>query len=114
MPAGRAGMPWYAGSGRREHAPAGASKALWGYLFLLPWLLGLIVFWLGPMLASFYLSFTEYDVICDPRFVGLANYQRAFFERRPVLAVARPRTFNYAAGRRAARAGRLARCWRCC
>ncbi|MCC6628371.1 MAG: sugar ABC transporter permease [Chloroflexi bacterium] len=55
-------------------------KALWGYLFLLPWVLGLIIFWIGPIVASALLSFTEYDVISDPRWVGLANYQQAFFK----------------------------------
>ncbi len=53
-------------------------KALWGYLFALPWLLGLIVFWGGPILASFYFSFTEYGVTDSPTFVGLANYTQAF------------------------------------
>jgi multiple sugar transport system permease protein len=57
-----------------------AHDALWGYLFLLPWLIGLVVFWLGPILLSFALSFTEYDVISPPRFNGLANYHKAFFE----------------------------------
>jgi multiple sugar transport system permease protein len=57
-----------------------ARDALWGYVFLLPWLIGLVVFWLGPILLSFALSFTEYDVISPPRFNGLANYHKAFFE----------------------------------
>ena len=39
-----------------------ARKALWGYVFALPWIIGLIVFWGGPILASFYFSFTEYGV----------------------------------------------------
>lgn len=60
--------------------PLQAKKALWGYLFLLPWILGLLIFWIGPILTSFYLSFTAYDVITDPRWVGLENYQQAFFK----------------------------------
>ena len=48
-----------------------------GWLWASPWIIGFFVFTLGPMLASLYLSFTEYDVITDPRFVGLANYQKA-------------------------------------
>ncbi len=55
-----------------------ARQALWGYLFLLPWLLGLILFTVGPIIASFFLSFTEYDVISAPKFVGLDNYRKAF------------------------------------
>jgi multiple sugar transport system permease protein len=72
-----------------------AKRAIWGYIFLLPWLLGLIIFWLGPILASFYLSFTKYDVISDPQFIGLDNYQRAFSQDDqfwPSLG----RTFQYA------------------
>lgn len=53
-------------------------SALWGYFFLLPWLLGLIIFVVGPIVASFFLSFTEYNVLTPPRFIGLANYARAF------------------------------------
>lgn len=53
-------------------------KALWGYLFALPWILGLIVFWGGPILASLYYSFTEYGVTGSPKYTGLANFIRAF------------------------------------
>ena len=38
-----------------------------GYLFLLPWLIGLVVITIGPMLASLYLSFTNYSLIQAPR-----------------------------------------------
>jgi multiple sugar transport system permease protein len=55
-------------------------EAIWGYIFLLPWLIGLIVFILGPILASAYFSLNEYDVLSPPRWVGLDNYKRAFFE----------------------------------
>lgn len=53
-------------------------RAVWGYVFALPWILGLIIFWGGPILASFYFGFTEYAVIGTPRFIGLDNYIRAF------------------------------------
>jgi multiple sugar transport system permease protein len=53
-------------------------NALWGYFFALPWILGLIIFWGGPILASFYFSFTEYAVIGAPKFIGLDNYVNAF------------------------------------
>lgn len=54
-------------------------RALWGYLFATPWILGLIIFWGGPILASFYYSFTNKEVIGTTRWLGLANYSRAFF-----------------------------------
>ena len=53
-------------------------RALWGYLFALPWILGLIIFWGGPILTSLYFSFTEYAVIGSPKFIGLDNYIHAF------------------------------------
>jgi multiple sugar transport system permease protein len=51
---------------------------LMGYLFASPWLLGLIVLGAFPIIASFYISFTNYDMISNPRFVGFANYQILF------------------------------------
>jgi multiple sugar transport system permease protein len=42
--------------------------------FLLPWLIGLVFFLLGPILASCFLSFTEYDGLNAPVFIGLKNY----------------------------------------
>jgi multiple sugar transport system permease protein len=60
--------------------PLQTRVALWGYVFALPWLLGLLIFILGPILASGYLSLTEYDVLSPPTFVGLENYRTALFE----------------------------------
>ena len=57
-----------------------ARAALWAYAFALPWILGLIFFILGPILASGYLSLTEYDVLSAPSFVGLENYRTALYE----------------------------------
>ncbi|WP_202637928.1 carbohydrate ABC transporter permease [Bailinhaonella thermotolerans] len=48
----------------------------WAYVFMLPWLLGLVIFQAGPMIASLVLSFTEYDLIGSPAFVGFDNYRR--------------------------------------
>jgi len=47
-----------------------------GYAFLAPWLIGFLGLTLGPTLASLYLSFTDFDLLREPRFVGLANYAR--------------------------------------
>lgn len=54
-------------------------EAIWGYIFLLPWVIGLVVFILGPILASAYFSLNEYDVLTPPRWVGLDNYTQALF-----------------------------------
>jgi multiple sugar transport system permease protein len=51
---------------------------LTAYLFLAPWLIFPLVFIAGAIVLAFYFSFTNYDLLSDPTFVGLANYQRAF------------------------------------
>ncbi|UFU06700.1 carbohydrate ABC transporter permease [Ruania halotolerans] len=53
-----------------------------GYLFLLPWLVGLFVFTLGPMLASLYLSLTDYALLQPPNFLGLDNWQAMVTDSR--------------------------------
>ena len=53
-----------------------------GYLFLLPWLVGLFAFTLGPMLASLYLSFTDYNLLETPNFLGLDNWARMLGDER--------------------------------
>jgi multiple sugar transport system permease protein len=47
-----------------------------GYVFLVPWFVGFFGLTLGPALASLYLSFTEYDLLRDPRWIALDNYVR--------------------------------------
>lgn len=48
---------------------------LMGWLWASPWILGFLIFTLGPMLASVYYSFTEFAVISPPRWIGLENYR---------------------------------------
>lgn len=52
------------------------------YLFLSPWLIGLTVFWMLPILASFLLSLSEWNLLTSPRWRGLENYREMFFEDR--------------------------------
>ncbi|MFC6015385.1 carbohydrate ABC transporter permease [Plantactinospora solaniradicis] len=64
------------GSGRMRHG-----EGLAGYVFLSPWLIGLMAITAIPMLLSLYLSFTNYDILTDlsdVEWVGLANYKRMF------------------------------------
>jgi multiple sugar transport system permease protein len=44
------------------------------YLAIAPWLLGLLLFTGGPILASLYFSFTDWNVLTAPRWIGLDNY----------------------------------------
>ena len=48
------------------------------YAFVLPWLIGLLVFIAYPMVASFYFSFTKYNILEPPKWVGLSNFTRMF------------------------------------
>src|SRR5258707_9342410 len=49
-----------------------------GYLFLLPWLVGFFCLTLGPTLSSLYLSFTDFNLLQSPRWIGVQNYVRMF------------------------------------
>jgi multiple sugar transport system permease protein len=51
------------------------------YLFLLPWLIGLVAFWLVPIVGSLLLSFSEWNIISDPEWVGLDNYRDMIDDR---------------------------------
>src|SRR5215510_5743139 len=51
-------------------------ELIWGYLFILPNVLGFLAFTLGPIVGSFGLMFTDWTVIRPPSFVGLENFER--------------------------------------
>jgi len=53
-------------------------EALRGYLCISPWVFGFVVFALGPMVFSFFISMTRWDMIKPAQFVGLENYARIF------------------------------------
>lgn len=65
-------------SRRRVFLTNRAQEQLAAYVFLLPWLIGLIGITLGPALASLYLSFTNYRIMGTPDWVGLDNYVTMF------------------------------------
>ena len=49
-------------------------KLAWGLFFISPWLAGFLFLTLYPMAASLYYSFTDYDVLRPPQWVGIQNY----------------------------------------
>jgi len=59
----------------------------WAFIFLLPWIIGFVIFTAGPMVATLFLSFTKYNVIRPPRIIGLDNYQQLLNDRRIPLAL---------------------------
>src|SRR5438552_3468670 len=72
-------------------------EALVGFAFISPWLVGFVVFTLGPMLASFYLSFTRYNIVQAPRWIGLANFVTAVGGVDPLFYSSIGRTAYFAA-----------------
>lgn len=72
----------------------GFRRNLAGYLFLLPWLVGFLGLTLGPAIGSLYLSFTDFDLLRDPRWTGAANYVR-IFTADPKFAESMHVTFVY-------------------
>lgn len=46
-----------------------------GLLFVAPWLIGFLAFTLYPFVMTFYYSFTKYNIVQSPKFVGLSNYK---------------------------------------
>lgn len=53
-------------------------RDLTGYAFISPWVVGFLAFTLVPFLASVGLSFTRYNIVTPPVWVGLANYHKLF------------------------------------
>ncbi len=70
-------MTTNAGQARRG-SPMRRREAIEGILYTSPWILGFIIFVAGPLVASAYYSFTKYNVLRPPRFIGLENYIYAF------------------------------------
>ena len=49
-----------------------------GYIYILPWMIGFLIFQLYPLVASFIYSFTDYSITNTPKFIGIANYIEIF------------------------------------
>ncbi|RBM19732.1 carbohydrate ABC transporter permease [Streptomyces sp. PT12] len=76
----RAGEPSRRPLGKRPPRRAADTRA--GYAFLAPWLFGFIALTAGPMVASAYLSFTDYHPVRGGDWIGWDNYQRLFDDPR--------------------------------
>jgi multiple sugar transport system permease protein len=66
----------------------------WGYIFILPCIIGLGVFHFGPMLFSLLISFTRWDMITPAAFAGLENFKRLLSE--PLAGISIRVTLYYA------------------
>ncbi|MCC7358541.1 MAG: sugar ABC transporter permease [Anaerolineales bacterium] len=63
---------------KARHHNLATQEAIAGYLFLAPWIIGLIIFTIAPIVASFVLSFTHWDIVNPPEWASLYNYNRIF------------------------------------
>jgi ABC-type sugar transport system permease subunit len=84
------------GRTRRGLRPS-VREAIWGFIFIGPWLIGLLLFTLGPIVASLVLSMTNFDLLHTDRtrFIGLDNYVRLTSD--PLVGQALIATFKFAA-----------------
>lgn len=65
---------------RRTSGTRELGKTLKGLLYVSPWIIGFLCFTLYPLISSFYYSFTRYDVLRPPKFIGFQNYIDIFFK----------------------------------
>lgn len=63
---------------KKKKGAAGRADNGVAYLLMLPWLVGFAGMWLVPAVISIYYSFTDFNLLNNPRIIGLANYVRAF------------------------------------
>lgn len=77
-------------SGRRMK-----KASLEGYLYIMPWLLGFVIFTAGPMIASLFLSFTEYRGFHAPKWTGFANFERLVTDRLFWLSLANTAYYTF-------------------
>jgi len=77
-----------------KRSPLSKREAKWFYICISPWLIGFIIFTLGPMIFSLYASFTRWNIFQPPKWVGLANYIRLFTRDR-IFPKALFNTFYY-------------------
>ena len=82
---------------RRRISKAVLAENVAGYIAISPWLIGFLIFSLGPIIAAIYLSLTRYTVLKPPDFRGLANYTR-MFTRDPLFYKTLTVTATYTIG----------------
>lgn len=67
---------------KKDKLKMSTQDAIWGYVFLSPWILGLIFFTGGPIIASLLLAFCDWDLITPPKLIGLGNFIKMFSDAR--------------------------------
>lgn len=78
---------------RRRHSGLSRVEARDGWLSLTPFLLGVLLFWIGPMLFSLVMVTQEWKLVVPPKYIGLGNFQRLIHD--PMVGVALWNTAYY-------------------
>lgn len=65
--------------------PAARRENIWGWVLSSPFWIGFTCFTMLPMLASIYLSMTDWDILTSPKWRGLRNYQYMFTGQDPIV-----------------------------
>ncbi len=83
-------------AGKRSRLRPSTRETLWGFVFIGPWLVGLVLFTAGPIVASLLMSLTNFDLlhVSQTRFIGLDNYARLTTD--PLVAQSLVATFKFA------------------
>jgi multiple sugar transport system permease protein len=68
-------------------AKSSTRELIAGLLAISPWIIGFLAFTVFPLLASFYLSFTKYNLVRPPQWTGFANYLAMFQDERFIASV---------------------------
>jgi multiple sugar transport system permease protein len=82
---GAGGVLFAAWVRRQRLGPLARHEAAWGWALVAPWALGFVLFTAGPMLASLWLSFCQYDVLSPPRWVGWSNFREVATQDQGLL-----------------------------
>lgn len=89
-------LPTASTPGRSFTLRPSVREAFWGLIFISPWLVGLILFTAGPMIASFAMSLTDFNLVKPEatKFIGLDNYVRMLSD--PTISQSFISTFKFA------------------
>lgn len=66
---------------KRPMMSLGLKRAITGYIFIAPFILGFLLWFIGPTLFAGWLSLTEWNLITPPKFIGLENFQKLFTDK---------------------------------
>ncbi len=66
---------------KRRHLSITAKRTILGYTFIMPFILGFILWFLAPTLVSAWLSITDWNLISAPKIVGLENFKSLFSDK---------------------------------